>query len=112
VKKFLVAIDQGTTSTRAILFDVKGNLKFKSQFEFINKLPQWGLPVNTLIKKGFGVNFILSYYQSMEEKRQSLDYDIDGVVFKVNSFDFQNRLGERSRSPRWAIAGKLKAEQN
>ena len=61
--------------------------------------------------KGKGIDFILSYYNNMETTRPNLNYDIDGVVFKVNSFDLQTVLGARSRSPRWAIAGKLKAEQ-
>ena len=109
-------LDSRITSSRPLMVNFYGcgtinNQFIKSQFEFINMLPKWGLPVNQLIKKGMGLDFILSYYDSIEEKRQSLDYDIDGVVFKVNSFDLQNRLGERSRSPRWAIAGKLKAEQ-
>ena len=54
---------------------------------------------------------MLEYYEKAETFRQELEYDIDGVVIKVNSFDSQNILGERSRSPRWAIAGKLKSEQ-
>ena len=86
-------------------------LNIESQYDFVNILPKWGLPVNNLIEKGSGLNFLLSYYEKMEKIRQSLDYDIDGVVFKVNSFQAQEILGTRSRSPRWAIAGKLKAEQ-
>ena len=82
-----------------------------SQFEFIKMLPQLGLPANPLIEKGKGVGFLISYYQKMEDIRRELDYEIDGVVFKVNSLSLQNDLGTRSRSPRWAIAGKLKAEQ-
>ena len=82
-----------------------------SQFEFIKMLPQLGLPANPLIEKGKGVDFLISYYQKMEDIRRELDYEIDGVVFKVNSLSLQNDLGTRSRSPRWAIAGKLKAEQ-
>ncbi len=109
-------LDSRITANRPLMVNFYGcgsinGKAIKSQFDFINMLPKWGLPVNQLIKKGIGLDFILSYYDLMEEKRQSLDYDIDGVVFKVNSFDLQNKLGERSRSPRWAIAGKLKAEQ-
>ena len=82
-----------------------------SQQEFLSVLPKLGLPVNPLIKVGTGINFLLLYYKSMEDIRKTLDYDIDGVVIKVNDFALQNKLGSRSRSPRWAIVGKLKSEQ-
>jgi len=86
-------------------------IKLKSQKEFLETLPKWGFPVNPLIKTGTGVNFLKKYYVNTEKIRNDLDYDIDGVVFKVNSFSHQDELGMRSRSPRWAIAGKLKAQQ-
>ena len=109
-------LDSGITSKRPLAINFYGcgiidGVKIKTQFDFIKQLPNWGLPVNPLIEKGKGIDFILSYYDLMEQKRNSLNYDIDGVVFKVNSFKFQNQLGNRSKSPRWAIAGKLKAEQ-
>jgi DNA ligase (NAD+) len=74
-------------------------------------LPRWGFPVNPLIEKGEGVDFMTRYYRQMENRREDLPYDIDGVVFKVNDYSLQERLGVRSRSPRWAIAGKFKAHQ-
>jgi DNA ligase (NAD+) len=86
-------------------------VKFKSQKRFLATLPQWGFPVNPIIKTGYGVSFLKKYYVNIEAIRNDLDYDIDGVVFKVNSFSHQDELGMRSRSPRWAIAGKLKAQQ-
>jgi DNA ligase (NAD+) len=86
-------------------------VKFKSQKEFLNILPKWGFPVNPIIKTGYGAAFLKKYYVNTEAIRNNLDYDIDGVVFKVNSFLHQDELGMRSRSPRWAIAGKLKAQQ-
>ena len=109
-------LDSKITSSRPLDVNFYGcgsvvGYEFESQHSFINKIPDWGLPVNSLIKKGSGIDFILSYYKDMENIRQSLDYDIDGVVFKVNPFNLQDILGARSRSPRWAIAGKLKAEQ-
>ena len=66
---------------------------------------------NHLIKIGNGINDAIKYYDYLESIRNDLDYDIDGVVIKVNSFDDQSALGERSRSPRWAITGKLKSQQ-
>jgi len=82
-----------------------------SQSTFLQLLPTWGFPVNPLVKTGEGIKFLLDYYRKMENSRNDLPYDIDGVVFKVNLFDLQQKLGVRSRSPRWAIAGKFKAQQ-
>jgi DNA ligase (NAD+) len=82
-----------------------------SQKEFLEALPKWGFPVNPHIVTGLGVDFLIGYYQKAEKLRSQLEYDIDGVVFKVNSFAHQDELGVRSRSPRWAIAGKLKSQQ-
>ena len=86
-------------------------ITFKSQSDFLNILPKWGLPVNPLIEIGKGPNFIVKYLNKMEDKRANLPYEIDGIVCKVNNFNLQNKLGNRSRSPRWAIAGKFKAQQ-
>ena len=61
--------------------------------------------VNNEIQTGQGIEFLNSYYNHIESIRNNLKYDIDGVVFKVNSYGLQQKLGERSRSPRWAIAG-------
>jgi len=84
---------------------------FKNQKEFLNQLQEWGFPVNSYIECGYGIDFLKNYYKKAEKLREKLLYDIDGVVFKVNSFKKQNQLGDRSKSPRWAIAGKLKAQQ-
>jgi len=84
---------------------------FQSQKELLEMLPKWGLPVNPKIEFGKGVDFLMGYYETAEKFRNELEYDIDGVVFKVNSFSHQDELGVRSRSPRWAIAGKLKSQQ-
>tara|TARA_Y100001970_G_scaffold91791_1_gene115821 strand:- start:15227 stop:17233 length:2007 start_codon:yes stop_codon:yes gene_type:complete len=86
-------------------------MNFSSQIEFLNQLPKWGFPVNPFIEQGKGIDFLIDYYQRAELLRSKINYDIDGVVFKVNSYQYQADLGIRSKSPRWAIAGKLKAEQ-
>ena len=86
-------------------------VSFKSQMELLKTLPKWGFPVNPMIKHGKGLDFLIEYYNNAEIFRNKLDYDIDGVVFKVNSFSYQDELGIRSRSPRWAVAGKLKSQQ-
>ena len=90
---------------------LKGNLEINTQIDLINCLPKLGLPVNKHIKLGRGINDVVSYYDKLESIRGQLNYDIDGVVIKVNSFASQSLIGERSRSPRWAIAGKLKSQQ-
>ena len=87
------------------------DLDINSQIEFLNLLPKWGLPVNPEAQVGNGIQFLSSYYSHIESIRNNLTYDIDGVVFKVNSYHSQQILGERTRSPRWAIAAKLKPSQ-
>ena len=72
---------------------------------------RWGLPVNPLMRVCTSAGDVLVYYRQIEEKRATLGYDIDGVVYKVNRLDYQERLGFVSRSPRWAIAHKFAAEQ-
>ena len=84
---------------------------FSSQQELLKTLPKWGFPVNPKVETGMGIDFLIEYYKKAEAMRNDLEYDIDGVVFKVNSFSQQDELGVRSRSPRWAIAGKLKTQQ-
>ncbi|WP_243373255.1 NAD-dependent DNA ligase LigA [Geotalea sp. SG265] len=85
--------------------------EFVSQSQMLATLPQWGLPVNPLIRKVNGINGVLAYYREMGETRETLPYEIDGVVVKVDSFDLQRDLGEKSRSPRWAIAWKFPPRQ-
>lgn len=85
--------------------------EFASQSDLLNTIPGWGLPVNPLIRKVSGIGGVLAYYHEMSEKRESLPYEIDGVVVKVDSFDLQRELGEKTRSPRWAIAWKFPPRQ-
>ncbi|MBU0711980.1 NAD-dependent DNA ligase LigA, partial [bacterium] len=80
-------------------------------YEFLQILPKWGFRVNPLIKLCQSPDELLEYYRHIEENRDSISYDIDGVVFKVNPIAQQEELGIKSRSPRWAIAGKFKAQQ-
>jgi DNA ligase (NAD+) len=85
--------------------------EFTSQHQFLEILPHWGLPVNPLIRKITGIHGVLAYYREIAEKRESLPYEIDGVVVKVDSFELQRELGEKSRSPRWAVAWKFPPRQ-
>ena len=74
-------------------------------------MKRWGLPTNALMKKCKSVEELLKHYRKIEQERASLPYDIDGVVYKVDRLDWQERLGFVSRSPRWAIAHKFAAEK-
>lgn len=85
--------------------------EFASQQSFLDTIAQWGLPVNRLSRSVSGVAGVLAYYREMAALRETLDYEIDGVVVKVDSFTLQRELGEKSRSPRWAIAFKFPPRQ-
>ena len=84
---------------------------FKTQWEVIKTLPKWGLRTNPHVRKCKNIEGVLDYYHQMNEKRETLPYEIDGTVIKVNSFDLQMRLGEIARSPRWALAFKFQPKQ-
>jgi DNA ligase (NAD+) len=72
---------------------------------------KWGLPVNKAARVCNGTEELIAYYEELAENRAKLPYDIDGVVYKVNRLELQERLGFVSRSPRWAIAHKFPAQQ-
>ncbi len=82
-----------------------------TQMEMIGRFKNWGLPVNPEMRLCKNPDEMLAVYMRLQEKRALLGYDIDGVVYKVDRLDLQERLGFRSRSPRWAIAHKFPAEQ-
>ncbi|MGB9629958.1 MAG: NAD-dependent DNA ligase LigA, partial [Thermodesulfobacteriota bacterium] len=84
---------------------------FKTHWEILQTLSKWGLRINPHIQKCRNINEVLEYYHEMGEKRESLPYEIDGIVIKVNSLDLQTRLGEIARSPRWALAFKFQPKQ-
>ena len=77
----------------------------------LESFKRWGLPVNPLTKRCASVEEMLAHYRAIEEQRASLGYDIDGVVYKLDRLDWQERLGFVSRSPRWALAHKFAAEK-
>jgi DNA ligase (NAD+) len=82
-----------------------------TQMGMVEVFRDWGFPVNPLMKRLNSVEEIIAHYNEIGLLRASLDYDIDGVVYKVDRLDLQARLGFRSRSPRWATAHKFPAEQ-
>jgi len=82
-----------------------------TQMGMVEKFREWGFPVNPLMKRLNSTAAVLDHYRQIGLMRADLDYDIDGVVYKVDRLDLQERLGFRSRSPRWATAHKFPAEQ-
>lgn len=82
-----------------------------TQYGIVEKFREWGFPVNPLMKRFTSAQQLLEHYNEIGVARPDLDYDIDGVVYKVDRLDLQERLGFRSRSPRWATAHKFPAEQ-
>lgn len=85
--------------------------QWQTQEQFFDKLKEWGFPVNPLNKVCADIRQIEENFKHIMEIRADLPYDIDGVVYKVNSIELQNRLGFLTRTPRWAIAHKFPAEQ-
>jgi len=109
-------LDPGVTAKRplAICCYAPGRTEgceFGSQSALLSTLPSLGLPVNELAEKVSGVGGIYSFYAAMLAGRDSLQYEIDGVVIKVDSFPLQRELGAKSRSPRWATAWKFPPRQ-
>ena len=84
---------------------------FDTHWQFLQALKKWGFPVNPFVRRVRGAEEMIHYHRQMENRRNELPYEIDGTVFKVNDLAAQEILGIRSRSPRWAIAGKFKAQQ-
>ncbi len=83
----------------------------ETQHDLRHRLKQWGFDVNEPSRLCKNTKEILAYYREMEERRHELPFDIDGVVYKLDRADWQERLGFVSRAPRWAIAHKFAAEQ-
>ena len=86
-------------------------MKFSTQINFLKKINEWGFTTNPLCQMTKGINEIEKQHKKIDNVRSSLDYDIDGLVYKVNDLNLQKRLGSTSNSPRWAIAYKFSAEK-
>ena len=84
---------------------------FKTQSEFLKKIAQWNFKTNPLTKIVKNLDEIQKQHSKIDQERSNLDYDIDGIVFKINDLNLQKRLGNTSNSPRWAIAYKFSAEK-
>ena len=83
---------------------------FKYQSDFLKALKSWGFQINKENKVINTINDLIKFHDRFEDKRFDLDYDVDGLVYKVNDFNLQSRLGFTSNSPRWAIAHKFSAD--
>jgi DNA ligase (NAD+) len=84
---------------------------FSTHWDVLEALKSWGFPVNPWIRKAVDIYDCIAYFEQIGSLRPTLPYDIDGVVLKVNDLALQERLGNVSRSPRWALACKFPAEQ-
>ncbi len=82
-----------------------------THWAFLEKLKNWGFMVNPLARLCGNEEEIIAYYRELEAQRAHLSYDIDGIVYKVNRIDWQNRMGYSARAPRWALAHKFPAQQ-
>ncbi len=109
-------LDAQITARRPLMIFVYGighadGLVFASQSQVLKRLSDWGFPVNSLIESTPDITACIDYYHRMIDLRESLPYEIDGVVIKVDSYAIQSQLGQVSRSPRWAIACKFPSRQ-
>ncbi len=107
-------LDSKITANRPLEFCAYGLGQVSEEFADthignLNQLKKWGMPVSRELKLANGIDECLAYYHDIGERRLSLTYEIDGVVFKVNSLASQRELGFRAREPRWAIAHKFPA---
>ena len=93
----------------AYTFGYEKGMYLKTQNEYLKKLKEWGFKTNPFNKTLMGIKNLMDNYHEIENKRDKLDFDIDGIVYKVNDFKLQKRLGNVANAPRWAIAHKFSA---
>jgi DNA ligase (NAD+) len=108
--------DPAVTALRPLRFYAHGwgevsALPAKTQLEVMQAIASWGVPISQDLERFSDVGDLLDHYRAIESKRADLGFDIDGVVYKVNRLDWQERLGFVSRAPRWALAHKFPAEK-
>ena len=96
----------------AYTFGFEKNLNIKKQSEFLESLKDWGFKINPMNKTITGVKNLMINYNDVEKNRKKLDFDIDGIVYKVNDLKLQKRLGNVANAPRWAIAHKFSSNKS
>ena len=95
----------------AYTFGYEKGLKVENQFEYLEELDKWGFKTNPFNKLISGVKNLIINYEYLEKKRSEIDFDIDGIVYKINNFRLQKRLGNVANAPRWAIAHKFSSNK-
>lgn len=108
--------DASVTASRPLRFFAHGwgaasSVPAPTQFEMMQQIAAWGVPVSPLLVHCRTLEEMVAHYRTIGERRAALPYDIDGVVYKVDRFDWQERLGFVAKAPRWALAHKFPAEQ-
>lgn len=108
--------DPAVTASRPLRFLAHGwgaasQVPEDTQFGMMERIAQWGVPVSPLLARFDGADELVRHYRLIEAERAELPYDIDGVVYKVDRLDWQDRLGFVAKAPRWGIARKFPAEQ-
>ncbi|MBB5686197.1 NAD-dependent DNA ligase LigA [Sphingobium boeckii] len=108
--------DASVTAARPLRFLAHGwgevsEIPGETQFDVMKAIERWGVPVSEMLIPADGVEAALAQYRDIEAKRADLPFDIDGVVYKVDRLDWQQRLGFVAKAPRWAIAHKFPAER-
>jgi DNA ligase (NAD+) len=95
----------------AYTFGYEKKLNIDNQFDFLKSLNEWGFKTNPLNKLISGVKNLVLNYKEIEKKRAEIDFDIDGIVYKINDFQLQRRLGNVASAPRWAVAHKFSSNK-
>ena len=95
----------------AYTYGYEKGLKDKNQSNFLKSLSKWGFKINPYNKVLKGINNLMKNYNEIEKKRSEIDFDIDGIVYKINDFELQSRLGYVANAPRWAIAHKFSSDK-
>ncbi len=95
----------------AYTFGFERGLQINTQFDFLKKLDKWGFKINPLNRLISGIKNLIENYHIVEKQRADLDFDIDGIVYKVNDLLLQKRLGNVANAPRWAIAHKFSSNK-
>ncbi len=96
----------------AYTYGFNSEINFKKQSEYLNLLKLWGFNVNEFNTVISGVDNLVQKHKELEKKRHDLDFDVDGLVYKINNLDLQKRLGFVTNAPRWAIAHKFSADSS
>ena len=114
-------LDSGITAQRPLSFfayglgaitpPAEGGPVFRTHYEMLQTLKSWGFPVAAQVQIAVGASELVAFHQQVGASRDALPYDIDGVVYKVNSLQLQRDLGFKTREPRWAVAHKYPAQE-